>query len=415
VRPIDTAIVVCPRADTPEAGLLTIRVAGLPLLTRILLTAQRAGIQRLTVVAEGSQQPALRAELDGEARLRGRVRWFEPTGEHRMEAAHSLILPPSVVLDAGALRGWIGRVGDGELVAATTEDAAASPLAVPGVLLPACIEAVYQGQPALKKFLVRLDGERRLIRLPWEGGPPHPVRSAGEVPEIERAMLTTLRSPDDGPVVDRYVNRTLSAILTRGLLNSRVTPNQVTGASLVTGLIGAWLLGGEGGARSLLGLILFQLSVILDHVDGEVARLKFLFSRLGKWLDNFSDHAVDLAVIAFLTWRVAEGQPAGYFITLSLAAALGVTGAFLLVFGWSVSGGRREVRTTATARLLARVLATLANRDGFCLPLWLAVLLGRPEWFLWALAIGANAYWIAWLFVYGVPPRSRATEVGSAV
>lgn len=411
---IDTAVVVCPRADSPEAGLLTIRVAGLPLLTRTLLTAQRAGIQRLAVVAEGSQQPALRAELDGEAQLRGRVRWFEPTGEHRMEAAYSLILPPSVVLDAGALRGWLGRVADGGWVTAT-DDATVGPLAVPGALLPACIEAAHQGQPALRKFLERLDGERRLIRLPWEGGPQHPVRSAAEVPAVERAMLAAMRSPDDGPVLDRYVNRTLSAILTRGLLNSRVTPNQVTGMSLLTGLIGAWLLGDEGGARSLLGLILFQLSVIFDHVDGEVARLKFLFSRLGKWLDNFSDHAVDLAVIAFLTWRVAEGHPAGYFIVLSLAAALGVTGAFLVVFGWSVSGGRREVRTTATARLLARVLATLANRDGFCLPLWLAVLLGRPEWFLWALAIGANTYWIAWLFIYGVSARSRATEAGSAV
>jgi phosphatidylglycerophosphate synthase len=332
-----------------------------------------------------------------------------------MEAACSLILPPSVVLDAGALREWIGRTGDGDRVTATTADAAAGPLVVPGVFLRSCIQAAHRGQSALEKFLERLDEERRLIRLPWEAGPYHPVRSAGEIPEIERVMLATLRSPDDGPLVDRYVNRRLSAILTRGLLNSRVTPNQVTGASLVTGLLGAWLLGGEDGARSLLGLILFQLSVILDHVDGEIARLKFLFSRLGKWLDNFSDHAVDLAVIAFLTWRVAEGHPAGYFITLSLAAALGVTGAFLVVFGWSLSGGRREVRTTATARLVARVLATLANRDGFCLPLWLAVLLGRPEWFLWALAIGANAYWIAWLFVYGIPARPRATEVGSAV
>jgi phosphatidylglycerophosphate synthase len=209
------------------------------------------------------------------------------------------------------------------------------------------------------------------------------------------------------------VNRTLSAILTRGLLNSRVTPNQVTGASLLTGLLGAWLLGGEGGARSLLGLILFQLSVILDHVDGEVARLKYLYSRLGKWLDNFSDHAVGLAVIAFLTWRVSAGHPAGYFIVLGLAAALGVTGAFLVVFGWSISGRQREVRTTATARLLARVLSALANRDGFCLALWLAVLLGRAEWFLWALALGANAYWAAWLLIYGLPARSHAVADAS--
>jgi len=409
---IDTAVVVCPRADSPEAGVLAIPVAGLPLLTRTLLTAQRAGVQRFALVASGPQRAALRPVLDGEARLRGRVRWLEPAEDPRIEAAYSLVLPPSLVLDAGALRGWLGRLVDGGRVMAT-DGADVAPLVVPAALLPSCIQAALQGQPDLRKFLEKLDEERRLIRLPWEGGARQPVRSAGVVPAVERAMLAALRSPDDGPIVDRYVNRILSAILTRGLLNSRVTPNQVTGASLLTGLLGAWLLGGEGGARSLLGLILFQLSVILDHVDGEVARLKYLYSRLGKWLDNFSDHAVGLAVIAFLTWRVSAGHPAGYFIVLGLAAALGVTGAFLVVFGWSISGRQREVRTTATARLLARVLSALANRDGFCLALWLAVLLGRAEWFLWALALGANAYWAAWLLIYGLPARSHAVADAS--
>jgi phosphatidylglycerophosphate synthase len=228
-------------------------------------------------------------------------------------------------------------------------------------------------------------------------------------------MLAALRSPDDGPLVDRYVNRTLSALLTRGLLGCRVTPNQITVASLLTGLSGAWLLGGDGVPRTILGLALFQLSVILDHVDGEVARLKYLYSRLGKWLDNFSDHLVDLAVIAFLTWRVAAREPAGHFVVLGLAAALGVTGAFLVVFGWSVSERPRKVRMTAMARLLERILATLANRDGFCLALWVFVSSGRPSWFLWALALGANAYWFAWLFMYGVPGRSRAAEERSVV
>ena len=264
---IDTAVVVCPRADSPEAGLLVRRVAGLPLLTRTLLTAQRAGIQRFAIVASGPQQVALRTQLDGEARLRGRVRWVEPTGEHRMEATCSLILPASVVLDAGALRGWIGRVGDGEWVTAT-DDADVGPLAVPAALLTPSIQAALQGQPDLKKFLEKLDEDGRLVRLPWEGSARQPVRFPGEIPAVESALLEALRSPDDGPIVDRYVNRILSAILTRGLLNSRVTPNQVTGMSLLAGLVGAWLLGGEGGVRSLLGLILFQLSIILDHVDG---------------------------------------------------------------------------------------------------------------------------------------------------
>jgi phosphatidylglycerophosphate synthase len=389
-------------------------VAGLPLLTRTLLTAQRAGIQRFAIVASGPQQSALRAGLEGEARLRGRVRWVEPMENPWIEASTILLLPPLVVLDAEALRAWLGRVVDGEGMA-VADDADVGPLAVPAALLTPCIQAALQGQPDLKKFLEKLDEGGRLIRLPWEGSPQQPVRFPGEIPAVERALLEALRSPDDGPIVDRYLNRTVSAILTRGLLNFRVTPNQVTGLSLLAGLVGAWLLGGEGVVRSLLGLILFQLSIILDHVDGEIARLKHQYSRLGKWLDNFSDHAVDLAVIGFLTWRVAKGHPVAYFIVLGLAAALGVTGAFLVVFGWTMSGRQRVVRTTRAARVLALVLATLANRDGFCLGLWLMLLLGNPEWFLWALALGANAFWVAWLFSYGIPPRSRTVKVGSTV
>ena len=166
--------------------------------------------------------------------------------------------------------------------------------------------------------------------------------------------------------------------------------------------------------KSLWGLVLFQLSVILDHVDGEVARLKFLTSPLGKWLDNVSDHAVDLAVIGFLTWRVAGNGPGAHFLAIGGAAALGITIAFIVVFRWSVSGQHLVVRTTVPARLVARALAVLANRDGFCLALWFAILLDRPTWFLWALALGANAYWAAWLFIYGLPPRSMKAVGGSA-
>ncbi|MBI3086019.1 MAG: CDP-alcohol phosphatidyltransferase family protein [candidate division NC10 bacterium] len=401
---IDTAIVVCPQPDLPEARLLGVRVAGVPLLTRALLTAQLAGIERFSVVASAPQQAALRGQLDGEARLRGRVRWLEPAEDPGAQSAYSLVLPVSVVLEAGALRGWLRRVVDSGSV--TVPDAAGTaPLAVPAGLLSQCIQAALGGQSGLTRFLEKLQGDRRLVTVPWEGIRQQPVRSAAEVPAVERAMLQALRSPEDGPIVDRFVNRALSAFITRGLIRSRVTPNQVTAASLVTGLLGAWLLGIEGALPSLLGLALFQLSVILDHVDGEVARLKFLFSPLGKWLDNVSDHVVDLAVIALLTWRVAGERTAGYFAVLGLAAAIGVTGAFAVVFWWSVSEQPRAARTTAPAQLLAPVLAFLANRDGFSLALWATVPLGRPTWFLWALALGANAYWVAWLLIYGLPTR----------
>ncbi len=410
---IDTAVVVCPRPELLEARVLGARVAGVPLLTRTLLTAQRAGIERFAIVATTSQQATLRAQLEGEPRLRGRVRWFEPSEDPRPQSAHSLVLPPSVIVDAGALRAWLLRVVGGGAVTAP-DGGWIGPLAVPSAFLSPCIEAALRGQKGLMGFLEELHREHRLERVPWDGVRHQPVRSLGEVPAVEQAMLAALRSSEDGPIVDRFVNRTVSACLTRWLITSRVTPNQITCAGLVTGLAGAWLLGSEGMLKSLWGLVLFQLSVILDHVDGEVARLKFLSSRLGKWLDNVSDHVVDLAVIGLLTWRVAGNGPAAHFVALGVVAAFGITLAFFVVFRWSVSGQRLEVRTTTPAHLLARALTVLANRDGFCLPLWVAILLGRPTWFLWALALGANAYWVAWLFIYGLPSRSMEAVGGSA-
>ena len=411
--PIDTAVVVCPRPELPEAQFLGVRVAGIPLLTRTLLTAQCAGIHRFVIVATGAQQAALRAQLEGEPRLRGRIWWFEPTEDPRPQSPCSLVLPPSVIVDAGALRAWLLRVANGGVVTAP-DGGWCGPLAVPSSLLLPCIEAALRGQNGLMGFLEGLHREHRLNRVPWDGVRHQPARSLGEVAAIEQAMLAALRIPEDGPIVDRFVNRTVSARLTRWVITSRVTPNEITCASLITGLAGAWLLGGEGMLKSLWGLVLFQLSVILDHVDGEVARLKLLSSKLGKWLDNICDHVVGLAVIGLLTWRVAGNGPTAHFLALGMAGALGITLAFAIVFWWSVSGQPSEVRTTNSAQFLARALTFLANRDGFCLALWVAILLGRPTWFLWALALGANAYWVAWLFIYGLPSRSTEAVSRSA-
>lgn len=403
---IDTAVIVCPRADVPEAGLLGIRVAGVPLLTRALLTAQRAGIERFTIVASGPQQVGLKGMLDGEARLRGRVQWREPAERFGPPSGSCLVLLPFVVLDARGLSRWLARVAESGSAAAP-DGPGVGPLVVPAALLAPCIQAALLGEAGWMGFAEKLRGDGRLIRIPWEGMPLQPLRSVDEVPVVERAMLATVRSVEDGPIVDRYVNRAVSWRLTRWLAKWCVTPNQVTAASLATGLIGAWLLGGEGRIGSLAGLFLYQLSVILDHADGELARVKFLQSPLGKWLDNIGDHVVDLAIIGCLCWRVASQETAGYFAAVGLAAAVGVTSAFLVVFAWSISKQRREVGRTLLARLLARVLAFLANRDAFTVALWATVIVDRPAWFLWALALGANLYWVAWIFIFGLPLRAR--------
>ena len=60
-------------------------------------------------------------------------------------------------------------------------------------------------------------------------------------------------------------------------------------------------------ARSYAGLflggILAQISSILDGVDGEIARIKFLETKFGKWFDSVLDRYADGFLLGGLTWN----------------------------------------------------------------------------------------------------------------
>ena len=99
------------------------------------------------------------------------------------------------------------------------------------------------------------------------------------------------------------------------------SPNTITLLSMVIGLMGAACLAMGSYRSGMLGALLFQLAVIVDCCDGEVARLTFAESRLGQELDLVSDNIVHMAVFAGIAWGTYEQSPvqAGY-----LAVALGL-------------------------------------------------------------------------------------------
>jgi phosphatidylglycerophosphate synthase len=393
---LQVAVVVC-AADDSAPGRLALRVGGLSLLTRCLLALRHAGFLHVAVVGGAAQRDALTAQWSGDARLEG-VDWLDAGEAAAKLPQRCLLVLPDVVVTSGELCAWVERVSDAA-EAAAPDQSGLGPAVLSSALLPAGIEAARGGGPGLAGFLGRLAVAQTLEIVPYGGAVREAVASPPAALAALWKMLKALRTPDDGPIVDRFVNRTFSAWISRRLVDTPLTPNQVTIASLLAGLGGAWALGSGDWPGPLAGLALFQLSVILDHVDGEIARVKYQFSRFGKWLDNWSDHAVDLAVVAMLAWRVWRDGSAGQPVLLGVAAAIGVTGSFAIVFWWSLAAER------AGGRIPAVILA-MANRDGFSLALWTTGLLGRPVWFLWALAVGANVFWALWLARAGLPPRS---------
>lgn len=131
----------------------------------------------------------------------------------------------------------------------------------------------------------------------------------------EWAVLRSLAKGHQGPV-DATINWRFSMRLTRALARTRITPNHVSIFGLALGALACVLaVRGTFAALIVAGLIM-QIHNILDSVDGELARLKKQYSKVGQWLDNLADDVLDNAFV--LCAGIGAGGP---------YAALGVLGA----------------------------------------------------------------------------------------
>ena len=92
--------------------------------------------------------------------------------------------------------------------------------------------------------------------------------------------------------LDTVFHRRLSRPLTRLALALGLSANQVSLASLLVGMLSVWGFWYATPWSALAGLVLYAAAVVLDHSDGEVARLTHSESRLGEWLDVTSDTVI---------------------------------------------------------------------------------------------------------------------------
>jgi archaetidylinositol phosphate synthase len=123
-------------------------------------------------------------------------------------------------------------------------------------------------------------------------------------------------------------DRRLTRFLIRPLKNSRITPNHITTLGLITGLAaGALYATGERGLANL-GALLFMLSLLIDHADGELARFAGKSSKLGHYYDQIAGFINYLALFAGIGFGLrfqglgAWGPPLGIIAGISVAIIL---------------------------------------------------------------------------------------------
>ncbi|MET9474600.1 CDP-alcohol phosphatidyltransferase family protein [Streptomyces sp. NPDC002917] len=125
----------------------------------------------------------------------------------------------------------------------------------------------------------------------------------------------------------RLYMRELSLRVDRYLVNTRVTPNQLTYLMTVAGVLAAPALLVPGIPGALLGVLMVQLYLLLDCVDGELARWKQQFSLGGVYLDRVGAYLCDAAVLVGFGLRAADlwgsGRIDWLWAFLGTLAALG--------------------------------------------------------------------------------------------
>ena len=407
------AIVLIPATATP-ADLLQ-PIVGVPALLRLLLCAQRAGLGEILLLGVNRCPHSVQVSLTRDARLTSRLVCVDdqpwsalvqacPDLEKAWWEGDLWVLPAGGVIDATLLRNAVQQAGSCPITVIDPEPRPSS-MSVPpffrvsGAWLQPVVQA--SGDVALSALLCEVPQNSDSERLSNHGLVCAPAVTETNRAAVERGLFNSLDSASDG-WVDRYLNRKLSPWFSRWFVRMPLTPNQVTLIAWAIGLLAALCFAHGSWVSGVLGALLLQWSSVIDCCDGEVARLKFLESTSGYYLDITCDNIVHVTVFVGIAWSGYQELGQAHVLLLGGMAAFGTLMGFIMVLA------TRHGRARHASAALDRLIDALANRD-FSLILVLCALTGTLQWFLWALAIGVNLFW---LLVLGLARHAQRTVHG---
>ena len=119
------------------------------------------------------------------------------------------------------------------------------------------------------------------------------------------------------------LDQRLAKFAARGLARLPVTPNMVTGASILVGVLAAGLFA-QGGAVAYWGASVFVVVVWLDHVDGELARQTGTTSEFGHYFDHAAAMLNYLMMFVGAGFGLDEGILGISELLLGIGAGIGV-------------------------------------------------------------------------------------------
>ena len=187
-----------------------------------------------------------------------------------------------------------------------------------------------------------------------------------------------------------YVCRPVAAVLVDVLKDTRVTPNQITLSAVVVAVASAAMLVGLPGYRWLVAaVVVFELSYVLDCVDGMLARWRGVQSTPGHLLDFLMDEIKAFVILGAVSVRLFEERHDPAFLLM------GITGLVALASGIALTTFLRRpeiagsppsaAATQGSPSLLARAVKFVESIAKF--------LIHYPSYILYAALAGRIDYY----------------------
>jgi phosphatidylglycerophosphate synthase len=231
-------------------------------------------------------------------------------------------------------------------------------------------------------------------------GDPSPdistISSNADFSQLESTLIYQTRKTiaQDG-ILSVFLMRPISRQITRLLVNTSVTPNQVTIAAMLLGLLAGATASRGGYWPNVTAALLLFGSGVADCVDGELARLRLESSRVGEWLDSLADDfstgfyllglAVGITALPFGVSPIAFGLlslvmffASHIYIYYVLVRYVGVLDTAKFPYFFAGAGGQQSVTSSKFGQIVGYV--AYAFRRDFLIGLFIALAMFDFAW-----------------------------------
>ncbi len=351
-------------------------IAGVPFLSRNILTLQRSGLHDITILMDAGETEKLTLAIEKDSRITAKIHWMTKPGQLKstLQNHRVLFFNGSALHDKKEVRSLLE----------TEETKTPGTLPISNEQFESLIEKIQTNGEKESEELLK--NTRSFTYIP--GMKKTHVREQKDFNTLNERLLKGSGQNHDSTIT-RLLSRPVSRKLTRFFLNMPIHPNQITLFSFAMGLGSALYFAQGTYQTNIFGGLLLLFSTWVDGADGEIARLKFMETELGGKLDIVCDNIVHFFVFGAIGWGLSETTgDKTYIYAGGLAAFAGLTSFMLL-------GASLLKKSSNTATPLSEsqpsLADKLANRD-FIHFLMLMALIDLVQVFIFIAAVGATVF-----------------------